>query len=86
MLSRQDRLARNDLLAYAGELGLDVDRVTCELSEGTHRPRVREDVRSGVASGVAGTPTLFLGGERRDDLVDAYRLMSEIEDRLGPVT
>jgi protein-disulfide isomerase len=36
------------------------------LEEGTFEPRVRQDFRSGVRSGVNGTPTFFINGERFD--------------------
>ena len=37
------------------------------MAEGTHAPRVREDFMSGLRSGVNGTPTFFINGERHDD-------------------
>jgi len=67
LFARQRALEPADLLRYAGELGLDAERVERELDAGTHAARVREDVRSGTAAGVQGTPTLFLNGVRRDD-------------------
>jgi protein-disulfide isomerase len=40
---------------------------------------VREDFRSGVTSGVNGTPTFFINGERYDDAWDAARLLAALE-------
>lgn len=66
LFDRQDALEDDDLVGYANELGLDVERFTLELVQATHRPRVREDFLSGVRSGVNGTPTFFINGRRHD--------------------
>jgi protein-disulfide isomerase len=66
LFEHQKRLEDADLLRYAGELGLDAERVARELEAGTHAPRVRAQFRSGVRSGVNGTPTFFINGERYD--------------------
>jgi Na+/H+ antiporter NhaA len=79
LLGHQDALAPDDLVRYAGELGLDADRVARELGERVHAPRVTEDVRSADESGVSGTPTFFINGRRHygvydiDTLSDAVR-------------
>jgi protein-disulfide isomerase len=66
LFERQDALASSDLADYARHLRLDDARVARELAEGTWRPRVRADFRGGVRSGVNGTPTFFINGERFD--------------------
>jgi protein-disulfide isomerase len=47
-------------------LGLDTVRFLHELQAGAYEKRVREDFRSGVRSGVNGTPTFFVNGYRYD--------------------
>lgn len=54
------------LLAYGGQVGLDTDQLATDLADGTYRGRVREDFRSGVRSGVNGTPTFFINDSRYD--------------------
>ena len=66
LYEHQHALADADLLRYATQLGLDAERVGRELAEGTYARRVRDDFRSGVTSGVNGTPTFFVNGERYD--------------------
>jgi protein-disulfide isomerase len=61
---RQQALEREDLRGYAREVGLDVDAFDAALADGRHRPRVQEDVDSGLRSHVDGTPTLFIDGVR----------------------
>src|SRR4051794_22296342 len=57
LFTHQDALDEPYLVRYAGALGLDVARFAMELEEGIHARRVHEDFRSGILSGVNGTPT-----------------------------
>jgi protein-disulfide isomerase len=66
LFERQFALEDHNLLEYAADLGLDADRVRAELEGGTYRSRVKADVSSGIKSGVNGTPTFFINGERYD--------------------
>jgi protein-disulfide isomerase len=73
----QKRLRDDDLHRYAEELGLHVDRFDQEMAEHTYAERVHEDFMGGVRSGVNGTPTFYVNGERLggsyepDDLIAA---------------
>lgn len=62
----QDALDDDDLLRYAELVGLDTVRFSLELADGTYAKRVSDDFRSGVRSGVNGTPAFFINGERYD--------------------
>ena len=63
LFHRQHALEDTDLRRYAGELGLDVDRLEADRAGAAVLARVRRDVDSGLASGeVRGTPTLFIDG------------------------
>ena len=62
----QDRLEDEDLVEMARRLKLDSQAIAVALEEGTFTARVREDFRSGIRSGVNGTPTFFINGERYD--------------------
>ena len=64
LFEHQQALEDADLVRYAEMLGLDAERVAGELDAGTYAKRVRDDFRSGVRSGVNGTPTFFVNGER----------------------
>ena len=66
LYENQDRLEDEDLVEMARRLRLDADRVESALEDGTYTARVREDFRSGVRSGVNGTPTFFINGIRYD--------------------
>jgi protein-disulfide isomerase len=64
---------------YAAALNLDLPRFTSELARHTYAPRVREDLMSGVRSGVNGTPTFFINGVRHDGSYDLDSLLDAIE-------
>ena len=80
LLSHQDELAPDDLRRYAEELGLDVDRVWDDLRGRTHEQRVAEDVGSAEASGVVGTPSLFINGHRHEGAYDATTLTAAVRE------
>ncbi len=78
LLSHQGELRRNDLVAYAEQLGLDVERMTDELRRRVHAPRVSEDVASADESGVSGTPTFFVNGRRHYGAYDVDTLTATV--------
>jgi protein-disulfide isomerase len=78
LFRHQHTLDDDALVAGAREVGLDVERVRHELSEGTHRTRVREEFTSGVKSGVNGTPTFYINGVRHDADYDIETLLAAI--------
>lgn len=62
------------------KLGLDVPRLEADLAARTFRQRVRKDFMSGVRSGVAGTPTFYVGDLRFDgNWQDADELIAALE-------
>ena len=66
LYENQQALDDRALLSYGKQVGLDADQLATDLADGTYRARVREDFRSGVRSGVNGTPTFFINGSRYD--------------------
>jgi len=66
LYENQNALDDTSLAEYAGQVGADADAVARALASGTYRPRVRSDFKSGVRSGVNGTPTFFINGARFD--------------------
>ena len=78
LFERAQKLQTNDLVRYAGELALDVDRFRHELKTETYSERVRADFLAGVQNGVYGTPGLFLNGVRYDAKWDKESLRSRL--------
>jgi protein-disulfide isomerase len=64
LFEHQDALELDDLVSYARAIGLDVVPFAQELRDQVNLPKVRADFLSGVRSGVNGTPTFFINGER----------------------
>jgi protein-disulfide isomerase len=64
LLANQDALEPADLIGYAEQLGLDVDRFTTALTEHARTGSVAEHVDGADLSGVSGTPTFFVDGRR----------------------
>lgn len=75
LFENQEALTVPHLLTYADALGLDVDRFAKELAADIHGSKVHEDFRSGILSGVNGTPTFFVNGLRHDGGNDAVSLI-----------
>ena len=74
LLSHQDHLRLADLLRYAGELDLDIDRLHDDLKARRFESRVAQDVESADLSGVSGTPTFFVNGQRHHGAFDLETL------------
>jgi protein-disulfide isomerase len=64
LYENQDALETEDLLEYALAAGVEPALVTSDLTSGAMTSRVRKDFRSGIRSGVNGTPTFFVNGRR----------------------
>ncbi len=79
LFERQFALDDEYLVEYAGDLSLDVPRFRRELAGRVYEPRVREDFRSGVASGVNGTPTFFINGMRYDASWEVEPLLAALQ-------
>ena len=64
------------IVALAQGLGLDIERFNEDVASGRFRERVKRDFMGGVRSGVAGTPTFFINGERYEGGWDEASLLN----------
>jgi len=78
LFPRQAALDAGHLLAYVRELELDAVRVERELERQVYRARVRDDIESGLRSGVSGTPMFFINGRRHEEPGDARTLRAAL--------
>ena len=78
MLAHQGDLTLRDILGYAQELGLDVDKFKAALRKRKGSGRIAEDVESADLSGVSGTPTFFINGHRHQDAYDIDTLTKAV--------
>jgi Na+/H+ antiporter NhaA len=79
LLTRQDKLREPDLVRYATEQGLDAERFRDELARHVYAGRVAQDVESADVSGVSGTPTFFINGQRHYGAYDVQSLTEAIK-------
>lgn len=59
-----DSLDDEHLVHHASQAGAEPSAVALDLAGDTYEPKVRESFMSGVRSGVNGTPTFFINGQR----------------------
>jgi protein-disulfide isomerase len=80
LFDNQRHLEDEDLMRYAQQLGLDLERFERDLEQHAHARRVREDLRGGLKSGVRGTPTFFVNGLRHEGPNDLAALRAALEE------
>jgi Na+/H+ antiporter NhaA len=78
LFAHQDALSPTDLVMYAEQLGLDVERFADDLREHAGAARVADDVDSADLSGVSGTPTFFINGRRHHGAYDINTLSAAV--------
>lgn len=83
LYENQFSLGEADIQMYAMEQGLDGDAFAKALAEPGPAAKVRQDFLSGVRSGVNGTPTFFIDGERYDGAWDAASLTAALREAAG---
>jgi Na+/H+ antiporter NhaA len=79
LMQRQDNLRVAELLSYAEELGLDQERFHDDLKRHQHEARIAQDVQSADLSGVSGTPTFFINGQRHYGSFDLGTLSAAVK-------
>jgi protein-disulfide isomerase len=83
LFEHQDALDPDDLVSDAKKLGLNTQEVIEDLTQRKFENRVSEDLRSGLHSGVNGTPTFFINGIHYDGLWDFDSLLSALQAELA---
>ena len=78
LLDRQEALRPNDLVRYAEELSLDVQRFTKDMHAHAGAGHIAEDVDGADLSGVSGTPTFFVNGRRHYGAYDIEALSKAV--------
>jgi len=64
IFEHQNRLLEDDLYAYAQQLGLNVEQFKNDMLSEKVITKVEDDFESGMRSGVNGTPSFFVNGEK----------------------
>jgi protein-disulfide isomerase len=79
LYENQDSLDPDILPSWAQQVGLDLKKFGMAIQQGTVATRIKEDRRSGIASGVNGTPSFFINGTRHDGPADFESLLEALE-------
>ena len=83
IFENQEMLGDELLLTLAQRLELSQQKLRQAWEDETFTPRVKADFLGGVRSGVNGTPTFFINGERYDGPVEFEVLSAAIEMAIG---
>jgi protein-disulfide isomerase len=78
LFTHQEALNNGFLVEYTDALGLDITQFLRDMAGHVHVDRVREDLQTGMRSGVETTPTFFLNGVRCDSDWDENALLEAI--------
>ncbi|HSY05659.1 MAG TPA: thioredoxin domain-containing protein [Steroidobacteraceae bacterium] len=84
LFANQAHLELQDLRRYAAQLGLDMARYTAEMDDHVYLQRVREQLQSGMDSGVRATPTFFVNGRIQDVSFGLRALFDAVEAIVHP--
>jgi Na+/H+ antiporter NhaA len=79
LLANQEHLKIMKLLQYAQKLELDQDRLHDEIMNHVYAEKVARDVESADLSGVSGTPTFFINGQRHYGAYDIETLTKAVK-------
>jgi protein-disulfide isomerase len=84
ILDHQDSAVREqDLIAYAGQLGLDEGRFAAMIQEHRYASRVDADVSEGFKRGIRGSPVIFVNSRRIDGVPSLKTLTEYVEAELA---
>lgn len=79
------RLSPQLLFALAGTLGLSQMGLRDSIEHSRHAAKIQSDFMGGARSGVNGTPTFFINGQRHDGGFSLPEMSAAIEDALQTV-
>lgn len=83
IFSNQHAIKRDDLLAKASSLGLDMTLFVADLDSDKTRHLVEADIDEGQRLNVDGTPTFFINGKEYSGALTLARFKSIIDKNLG---
>ncbi|GGF51599.1 hypothetical protein GCM10007301_08820 [Azorhizobium oxalatiphilum] len=78
LYEHQDALGNFSLMDYGARLGLDAAALEAAFA-GRYDAKIEADFSGGVRSGVNGTPSLFINGQRYDGPRDVESLVTVLE-------
>ncbi len=79
VFDHQESVREQDLIAYAGRLGIDQVKFAETIQKRKYTPRVDADLADGFQRGVRGSPVIFVNGKEIDG-VPSLRTLTEYVD------
>lgn len=83
LFENQQFLEDEHLFRYAGLIGCNLDQFAEDIDSDEVAEKVRSDFLSGARSGVNGTPTFFINGERYEGSWEPEVLLSVLQELRG---
>jgi protein-disulfide isomerase len=83
LFEHQEELEDHNLVSFAYFLDIDVARFVEDMTSQAVHDKVHDDFWSGVRSGVNGTPTFFINGNRHDGSYAYGDLRAAVEKAAG---
>ena len=80
----QHTLEDSDLEQFAEAVDLDMQQFARDMAERPYLSRIEEDLKSGIRSGVRGTPTFFINGVLYTGSWEQEALLAALEDAGAP--
>ena len=76
LFKNRRQLKAENLTQYAEELGLDTEQLKKDMNSPETQNQINQDMKLARASGVRGTPTVFVGGKRlQNRSVEGFKAM-----------
>ena len=83
ILDHQETLREQDLIAYAGMLGMDKTKFAETIEQRRYAPRVDADLAQGFQRGVRGSPVIFVNNRRIDGVPSIQTLTDYVRAELS---
>jgi protein-disulfide isomerase len=83
LFENQEQLSPRLFIALARLLGLSETALQDALTRHKYASKIQADFMGGVRSGVNGTPTFFINGQRHEGPFDAAHLIAAIETHVN---
>jgi protein-disulfide isomerase len=82
IFDRQNELNAHGLLKFASDIGLDIGIFKRDMQDPALALKVEAHFESGVRSGVNGTPSFFINGEKYNGSYDFPALFTALEEEI----
>jgi protein-disulfide isomerase len=83
ILDHQDSVREQDLIVYAGKLGMDETKFAGMVQDRRYGPRVDADVADGFRRGIRGSPVILVNDKRIDGVPSLQILTEFVEAELA---